>query len=90
MKAELEALVNQMYRAGISYGSAVRDFQKCFIETVLRENGGHQIKAARNLGMHRNSLGRAIAQFEVDVRTLRTERRPPKSEPLPTHKRLSR
>lgn len=90
MKAQLEALVDQMYRAGIPYESAVQEFQKCFIETVLKENGGHQIKAAQHLGMHRNSLSRAIAQLEVDVRSLRAERRPPKSERLPIPKRLSR
>ena len=90
MKAELEALVNQMYRSGIPYAMAVQQFQKCFIETVLKENGGHQIKAAQDLGMHRNSLSRSIDQFEVDVRALRAERRPPKSERLASHKRISR
>jgi DNA-binding NtrC family response regulator len=90
MKDQLEALVAEMYRTGISYETAVHEFQKCFVETVLRENGGHQIKTAHDLGMHRNSLSRTIAQLKVDVHALRAERRPPKSERIPADKRMSR
>ena len=87
MKDQLETLVRVMYRSGIPYETAVREFQKCFIEAVLRENRGHQIKAAQDLRMHRNSLSRAIALFEVDINALRAGRRPPKSERLPGDKR---
>jgi Fis family transcriptional regulator len=90
MKDQLEVLVKTMYRSGLSYEAAVREFQKCFIETVLKENRGHQIRAAQDLGMHRNSLSRAISEFEVDVQALRAERRPPKSERMPADKRISR
>jgi Fis family transcriptional regulator, factor for inversion stimulation protein len=90
MKDQLEVLVKTMYRSGLSYEAAVREFQKCFIETVLKENRGHQIRAAQDLGMHRNSLSRAIAEFEVNVQALRAERRPPKSERMPADKRISR
>jgi Fis family transcriptional regulator, factor for inversion stimulation protein len=90
MKDQLEVLVKIMYRSGLSYEAAVREFQKCFIETVLKENRGHQIRAAQDLGMHRNSLSRAISEFEVDVQALRAERRPPKSERMPADKRISR
>jgi len=90
MKDQLEVLVKTMYRSGLSYEAAVREFQKCFIETALRENSGHQIRTAQDLGMHRNSLSRIIAQFEVDVHALRAERRPPKGERAPTDKRMSR
>jgi len=39
-----------------NYTEAVREFRKAFIATVLRENNGNQSKAARELGMHRNTL----------------------------------
>ena len=90
MKDQLEALVTAMYRSGISYNAAVREFQKCFIETVLWENRGNQIKAAKELRIHRNSLSRVIAQLAVDVHALRAERRPPKGERLSGDKRLTR
>ena len=81
MKDQLEALVMQMYKSGIFYSEAVREFKKRFIITVLEENDGNQCKAARQLGMHRNTMSRTIAELKIDVRALREGvRRPPKSE----------
>jgi Fis family transcriptional regulator len=60
----------------------VREARKAFIATVLRENNGNQSKAARELGMHRNSLARTISELQVDARALRAiSRRPPGREP---------
>lgn len=85
MKDQLEALIMQMYKSGILYSEAVREFKKRFILTVLQENNGNQCKAARQLGMHRNTLSRTIAELKLDVRSLRNgSRRPPRSaRPLP-------
>jgi transcriptional regulator with GAF, ATPase, and Fis domain len=78
---QLEALVIGMYKSGIYYNEAVREFKKRFIITVLEENDGNQCKAARQLGMHRNTMSRTIAELKIDVRALREGvRRPPKSE----------
>ena len=80
MKDQLESLVMQMYKSGILYSEAVREFKKRFILTVLLESQGNQCKAARQLGMHRNTLSRTIAELKVDVRSLRDGvRRPPRS-----------
>ncbi|HVJ05058.1 MAG TPA: helix-turn-helix domain-containing protein [Candidatus Saccharimonadales bacterium] len=81
MKDQLEALISQMYQSGILYSEAVREFRKRFILTVLEQNNGNQCKAARQLGMHRNTLSRTITELELDVRAVRAgARRPPKSE----------
>ncbi len=81
MKAQLEALVLNMYRSGLSYEEAVAEFRKCFIEHALKETGGHQVNAAQHLGIHRNSLARIISELQVDVRGFRpNSRRPPKRE----------
>jgi Fis family transcriptional regulator len=81
VKDQLEALVMQMHESGIYYNEAVREFKKRFIITVLEENDGNQCKAARQLGMHRNTMSRTIAELKIDVRALREGvRRPPKSE----------
>ena len=92
MKDQLESLVMQMYKSGILYSEAVREFKKRFIVTVLQENQGNQCKAARNLGMHRNTLSRTIAELKVDVRGLRDgARRPPRSaRPLTMEKKAAR
>jgi Fis family transcriptional regulator len=80
VKDQLEALIMQMYKSGILYNEAVREFKKKFILAVLQENKGNQCKAARQLGMHRNTLSRTIAELELDVKTLRGGvRRPPRS-----------
>ena len=92
MKDQLEALIFQMVRSNILYSEAVREFKKRFIVTVLEENRGNQCKAARELGMHRNTLSRTIAELELDVKVLRHgTRRPPRSaRPLPFDKRAAR
>jgi DNA-binding NtrC family response regulator len=80
VKDQLEALVAQMYKSGILYSEAVREFKKRFIVNVLRENHGNQCKAARELGMHRNTLSRTIEELRIDMREVRESiRRPPVS-----------
>jgi Fis family transcriptional regulator, factor for inversion stimulation protein len=81
MKDQLEALVAQMYGSGILYSEAVREFKKRFIMNVLQQNKGNQCKAARELGMHRNTLSRTISELKLDVRVFRDgARRPVRSE----------
>lgn len=65
MKDQLQELVRQMYSTGILYSEALREFKKRFILNVLRENRGNQCKAARELGMHRNTLSRTIAELKM-------------------------
>jgi len=80
VKDQLEALVSQMYKSGILYSEAVREFKKRYILAVLQENNGNQCKAARELGMHRNTLSRTISELKVDMRAVRDNaRRPPRS-----------
>lgn len=92
MKDQLEALVAQMYRSGILYAEAVQEFKKRFILTVLQETHGNQCKAARELGMHRNTLSRTIEELKIDMRAVREgTRRPPRSaRPLVLEKRVVR
>lgn len=80
MKDQLEALVQQMYRSNILYSEAVREFKRRFISTVLEENKGNQCRAARQLGMHRNTLSRTIDELDIDIRHFRDgAKRPPRS-----------
>jgi hypothetical protein len=47
---------------------------------VLQDCKGNQCKAARQLGMHRNTLSRTIAELKLDAKGLRNgTRRPPRS-----------
>jgi Fis family transcriptional regulator, factor for inversion stimulation protein len=81
VKEQLEQIVLQMYRSGLQYSEAVREFERTFLATVLRETNANQVKAAMKLGIHRNTLRRQIQESKLDVRTLRVgRRRPPSSE----------
>ena len=80
VKDQLEALILQMYKSNILYSEGVREFKKRIILTVLQENKGNQCRAARELGMHRNTLSRTIVELKIDVRQLRDGvKRPPRS-----------
>ena len=80
VKDQLEGLIQQMHKSGILYAEAVREFKKRFILAVLQENRGNQCKAARQLGMHRNTLSRTITELKIDIRQLRDGvKRPPRS-----------
>jgi len=81
LKRELDSLVIQMHSAGISYADAVRQFKRRYILEVLSNNKGNQCKAADELGMHRNTLSRTLAELDMDTAQIRNGmRRPPASE----------
>jgi len=92
VKDQLEALVLQMYKSNILYSEGVREFKKRFILAVLQEHHGNQCQAARELGMHRNTLSRTINELKIDARQLREGvRRPPRSaRPMTFEKKVVR
>jgi DNA-binding NtrC family response regulator len=80
VKRELDTLVTQMHSSGIRYEDAVREFKKQYLREVLVAHRGNQCKAAEELGMHRNTLSRAMAELELDLAEVRaTLKRPPRS-----------
>jgi Fis family transcriptional regulator, factor for inversion stimulation protein len=81
VKRELDSLVTRMHTGGITYEEAVREFRKRFILEVLSQHRGNQCKAAKELGMHRNTLSRAIADLAIDSSQIRKGlKRPARSE----------
>ena len=68
MKDQLEALVGQMVERGIQFDEAVNEFEKKFIKRVLDRSHGNQSRAARLLGIHRNTLSRKIGIYKLDSR----------------------
>ena len=81
MKRELDSLVAQMYGSGLSYAEAVRQFKRRYILEVLAHHKGNQCKAAAELGMHRNTLSRTLAELEMNTVQIRNGmRRPVMSE----------
>lgn len=81
MKRELDNLVVQMYASGITYEEAVREFRRRYIQEVLSHNKGNQCKAARQLGVHRNTLSRIMADLQLDPTQIKLGlKRPARSE----------
>jgi DNA-binding protein Fis len=70
MRDQLETLIGQMIERGILFGEAVSEFEKRFIKRVLERANGNQSRAAKLLGIHRNTLSRKIDQYKIaDGRT---------------------
>jgi DNA-binding NtrC family response regulator len=70
-----------MHSSGLRYEAAVKEFKKQYLREVLVAHRGNQCKAAEELGMHRNTLSRAMAEMELDLAEVRaTLKRPPRSE----------
>jgi len=81
VKRELDNLVTQMHAGGITYNEAVREFKRRFLLEVLAHHRGNQCKAAKELGMHRNTLSRTMAELELNPSQIRVNlKRPPRSE----------
>jgi Fis family transcriptional regulator, factor for inversion stimulation protein len=81
VKRELDNLVSQMHTSGVPYDDAVREFKKQYLREVLVAHRGNQCKAAEELGMHRNTLSRAMSELGLDLGEVRAGlKRPPRSE----------
>ena len=81
VRRELDSLVTQMHSTGIPYEEAVREFKRQYLREVLLKHRGNQCKAAEELGMHRNTLSRAMSELDLQLAEVRTElKRPPRSE----------
>ena len=71
MKRDLDILVTQMHSSGMRYDDAVREFKRQYLREVLVAHRGNQCKAAEELGMHRNTLSRAMAELGLDLAEVR-------------------
>lgn len=63
MKDQLESLVSQMIDRGLLFEEAVSEFEKKFILKVLEKSNGNQSRAAKVMGIHRNTLNKKLASY---------------------------
>jgi DNA-binding protein Fis len=66
VKDQLEVLVGQMVERGILLEEALGEFERRFIKRVMDHVEGNQCRAARTLGIHRNTLGRKLEEYKLD------------------------
>jgi Fis family transcriptional regulator, factor for inversion stimulation protein len=65
LKQQLEDLVTEMVDRGILFPDAKREFEKRFIARVLQRHKGNLSRAAEDLRIHRNTLGKKIEEFKL-------------------------
>jgi Fis family transcriptional regulator, factor for inversion stimulation protein len=66
VKDQLESLVGMMVERGILLEEAVTEFEKKFIKRALESANGNQSRAAKLLGIHRNTLSRKVDVYKLD------------------------
>lgn len=66
VREQLESLVGMLVERGILLEEAVTEFEKKFIRRVLEQANGNQCRAAKVLGIHRNTLSRKITEYKLD------------------------
>jgi len=62
MREKLRSLVAEMVRGGVPLDMACREFERTFIEEVLAAHDGNHSAAARELGIHRNTLSKKLEE----------------------------
>jgi len=74
VKDQLEHLVNQMLDRGLFFVEATREFEKQFILLGLEKSGGNRTKAARIMGIHRNTLSKKLLSFHHSEKSKKTSK----------------
>jgi len=65
VKQQLDTLVSEMIDRGILFSDARREFEKRFITRVLQSHRGNLSRAAKDLQIHRNTLGKKIEEYKI-------------------------
>jgi DNA-binding NtrC family response regulator len=65
MKDGFDGLVQHLLDGGIFLQQAIEILEKSMIQGALRHNQGNQCAAAKQLGIHRNTLQRKMVVYEV-------------------------
>ena len=68
MREKLDQLIAEMMEKRIYLEEALGEFEKKFIQSALTKTEGNQTKAAKVLGLHRNTLSRKILQHKLNGR----------------------
>jgi DNA-binding protein Fis len=66
VKKKLESLIDEMIERGILFEEGRDEFEKTFIRTALNKSRGNQTRAARMIGVHRNTLNRKISLYKLN------------------------
>ena len=65
MRDELNRLVDEMVARGILYDDARQEFERQFISRALAQADGKVGRAAKMIGLHRNTLSRKVSEYRL-------------------------
>jgi len=65
MTEKFDGLIERMLEANLLLPEAVELLERSMIYRVLERNAGNQCAAAKQLGIHRNTLQRKMAEFGI-------------------------
>jgi len=74
MKETFEKLVNHLLEKGFFMEEAVEILEKTFIARAVERTQGNRCAASKLLGIHRNTLQRKMAEYELGEQ--QTRRKP--------------
>lgn len=68
MRHKMEELVAELVQMEIPLEVAKREMERIYLAKVVEANNGNQSAAARQLGMHRNTLSKKLEQTLAPLR----------------------
>ena len=78
MKEQFEDLVEHLVGNGFFLQEVVELMEKTLIARTLERTGGNRSAASKALGIHRNTLQRKMAEYQLGPR--KAQRKPMRSE----------
>jgi Fis family transcriptional regulator, factor for inversion stimulation protein len=87
MKDRFDGLVEHLLDGGLFLQQAIEILEKSMILGALGRNHGNQCAAAKQLGIHRNTLQRKMVVYEVGGTRSRVRRKPAASAGYPPKKK---
>jgi Fis family transcriptional regulator len=76
MKDRFDGLVENLLDGGFFLQQAIEVLEKSMIQGGLDRNKGNQCAAAKQLGIHRNTLQRKMVEYALNGARTRVKRKP--------------
>jgi DNA-binding NtrC family response regulator len=76
MKDRFDALVEHLLDGGLFLQQAIEILEKSMIQGTLDRSKGNQCAAAKQLGIHRNTLQRKMVEYALNGARTRVKRKP--------------
>ncbi len=65
MREKFDGLVDQLFGGNVFLTEAIEILERSMIQRALTENGGNQCAASKQLGIHRNTLQKKMALYDL-------------------------